>query len=265
MRNPASQFFSRGWCRLPSDPEIDAWRTAALPAARATLSAAEHARWHRYQDTWFAGVNVLPNDASGAVAGGPPLRGAAVEFIRRALGLDGFAWDAAQVSVCFPGYPRPMAGESEGRAKFRRERDAAHVDGLLPEGPGRRRHLREHHGFILGIPMVEFDPDASPFVVYEGSHEIMRAGFREGFDGLDPSTWGEVDITESYHAARERAFAECARVEVYARPGETFLAHRLLLHGTAPWRDGACAGPDGRMICYFRPAVLEPDAWLLNP
>ena len=262
MRNQAEHFFTRGWCRFPSDPQIGAWRDSALDAARSTLSDPRHARWHRYRNTWFAGVNVLPNDDDGRIAGGAPVSGAVIDFIGEHLGLTGFDWDAAQVSVCFPGYPQPMAGESEGRARYRRERDAAHVDGLLPEGEARRRHLREHHGFILGIPMVEYDAAAAPFVVYEGSHEIMRETFSRCFTGLAPGDWGEFDLTEAYHAARERAFAQSARVEVHARPGETFLAHRLLLHGTAPWREGARAGEDGRMICFFRPAILTPQDWL---
>ena len=265
MRNPRNEFFQRGWCRFAFDAELSGWVEAALPAARQTLRDPAQAKWLRYGDTWFAGVNALPNDASGEVAGSGPLRGAAVDFIGRELGLKRLVWDAAQVSVCFPGYPRPMAGESPARARFRREHDAAHVDGLLPEGPARRRHLREHHGFILGIPMVEFDAGASPFVVWEGSHEIMRAAFAGFLVDTDPRDWGKRDITEIYHHARRRAFAECSRVEVHARPGEAFIAHRLVLHGMAPWRDGAEAGADGRMICYFRPAVLGPREWLFQP
>ena len=265
MRNLATQFFGDGWCRFEFDNELKTWVDTALAAARATRSDPAQAKWLRYQDTWFAGVNALPNDSSGAVAGSGALRGVAVDFIASELGLSGFAWDAAQVSICYPGYPRPMEGESEGRARYRRERDAAHVDGLLPEGPERRRHLREHHGFILGIPMVDFDRRASPFVVWRGSHEIMRDYFRERFEGLPPEAWGDEDITEVYHAARGRVFDSCERIEVHARPGEAFLAHRLVLHGTAPWRVGAEAGADGRMICYFRPDPFGPHEWLNHP
>ncbi len=265
MRNLAEQFFTDGWCRFDSDPRLERWVEAARAPARATLADPAQAKWLRYQGTWFAGVNALANDASGAVGDSGPRSGDAVDFIAAELGLAGFAWDRAQVSVCFPGYPRPMAGESEGRARLRRERDAAHVDGLLPEGPGRRRHLREFHGFILGIPMVEFDADASPFVVWRGSHEIMRQAFRRRFDGLAPEHWGEEDVTEVYHEARAHAFESCERLEIHASPGEAFLAHRLVLHGMAPWREGASAGADGRMICYFRPDPFGPRQWLDEP
>jgi hypothetical protein len=265
MRNLASQFFTRGWCRFDLDAALLAWVDAALPAARACVDDPRHARWLRYQGTWFAGVNALPNDDRGAVGGSGPLGGDAIEFIARELGLEGFAWDRAQVSICYPGYPLPMAGESDALLRYRRDRDAAHVDGLLREGPARRRFLREFHGFILGIPMVEFDAGASPFVVWEGSQEFVRDAFRERFAGIAAERWRDEDVTEAYHAARERVFESCRRVEIHARPGEAFLAHRLSLHGMAPWREAADAGADGRMIVYFRPATCGPFEWLNNP
>lgn len=265
MRNHAKHFFERGWCKFDTDSQLLRWVESALPAARAARTDAQQAQWLRYQGTWFAGVNALANHADSSVAGGEPLQGSAVEFIAQELGLDGFNWDRAQVSICYPGYPQPMPGESPARTRYRRERDAAHVDGLLREGKQQRRHLREHHGFILGIPMVEFDPGAAPFVVWEGSQEIMRSAFALRFAGIEAGQWGEQDVTECYHLAREQAFATCRRVEIHARPGEAFVAHRLLLHGMAPWQPAANAGPDGRMICYFRPAPFGPSEWLHNP
>ena len=265
MSNHARHFFTLGWCRFDYDPLLHDWVGAALPAARAAREDPAYVKWLRYQETWFAGVNALDNSPAAEVDGSGPLRGRAVDFIAAELGLDGFAWDRAQVSICYPGYPLPMAGESPARMRYRRERDAAHVDGLLREGPAQRRHLREHHGFILGIPMVEFDAAASPFVIWEGSHEVMRDSFNERLAGIDARDWGEEDITDAYHAARERVFASCRRVELHARPGEAFLAHRLSLHGTAPWGENAQAGADGRMICYFRPPVLGPREWLDSP
>ena len=265
MRNLARQFFTRGWCRFEHDPRLLEWVDAALPAARACREDPRHARWLRYQGTWFAGVNALPNDDRGALVGSGPLAGDAVDFIAAELGLANFAWDAAQVSICYPGYPRPMDGESDALLRYRRDRDAAHVDGLLREGPQRRRFLREHHGFILGIPMVDFDAGASPFTIWEGSQEIVRDAFRRRFAGIPLERWCDEDVTESYHAARRLAFETCRRVEVHARPGEAYLAHRLSLHGMAPWRDGAGAGADGRIIVYFRPDTFGPGDWLHAP
>ena len=52
----------------------------------------------------------------------------------------------AQLSVIFPGYPKPRIGDSEAAFEYRRKRDAAHVDGLLPIG--------EEKDDILSSPTV---------------------------------------------------------------------------------------------------------------
>ena len=179
------------------------------------------------------------------MGGGDALGGHAVAFARCIAPVKSFDWDSGQISVCYPGYPQPMQGQSEALFAFRRDRDAAHVDGLLLEGQHRRRYLREHHAFILGIPLVAFDRGASPFVVWEGSHQIIRPAL---LDVLKPHTtqpWRDVDITEAYQSARQQVFDKCTRVELYAQPGEAFIAHRLLLHGMAPWQDNAKAGTTG--------------------
>ena len=263
--NLKQAFFERGWCRFPFDPALADWVSRTLPDARAAVADPANAEWLRCGGTWFAGVNILGNDGAGAVPGGVGLTGPAVDFIHEHLGLRAFGWEPAQISVCYPGYPKPMESEPEPAFRYRQKRDAAHVDGLLPEGPGRRRHLREYHGFLLGIPMVEADADASPFVIWEGSHEVNRASLRDAYEGRAPDTWGDLDITDVYHAARRRIFDECRRVEVAAAPGEAYLVHRLALHGVAPWATAAQAGPDGRMIAYFRPEVGGPADWLEAP
>jgi len=263
----ARQFFERGWVRFGPDPAIAEWVSAARPVAEACMADPEAIRaWLRCGGTWFAGVNLFPNDASGAVPehGVPPLRGGVIDFVAAHLGLSGFAWDAGQISACYPGYPRPSEGESEAAFRYRLNRDAAHLDGLTRDA-GRRRRLGETHGFILGLPLVEADPEAAPFVVWEGSHEHMRAALRARFAGIAPEDWGREDITEAYTAARREAFARFERVAIHARPGEAYLVHRLALHGVAPW-----TAPDGpaRVIAYFRPDPYPgaaPDWWLERP
>ena len=257
-------FFDKGWRRFPYSGALAEWVAQALPAARAAVNDPRYRQWWRCGNTWFAGVNALENDRDGAPPGGAPLTGPAVDFVTQSLKL-GVGWDRAQVSVCYPGYPRPMDGESEAAHRYRRERAAAHIDGIVPEGPARRRHLRQHHAFILGIPMVEANADASPFTVWEGSQEIVRQILRERFGALPDRHWGDEDITNMYQGMRRRIFAECPRIEISARPGEAYLVHRLALHGVAPWRNGAVAGPDGRMICYFRPEFETPARWLSDP
>lgn len=265
----ARRFFDKGWCAFDYDPALADWVAAVRPVAEATLHDPElRAKWLRCGGTWFAGVNALPNDASGAVpdAGVPPLAGRAVAFIGEALGLAGIAWDRAQVSVCFPGYPQPWEGESESAFRFRRDRDAAHVDGLRRFEPGRRRRLGETHAFILGLPLTLTEPDAAPFTVYEGSHEVMRRAFKARLRGVAPADWAAEDVTEAYAAARREAFATCPRVPLHAAPGQAYLAHRLSLHGVAPWGTSPETGP--RMIVYFRPDQANadgPEWWLERP
>lgn len=258
-------FFERGWCRFEYDACVAAWVDSALPFARKAVVAEENSQWMRCAGTWFVGVNALPNRPDSSAGAGPELQGEAVDFIRQQLWPDNFNWDAAQVSVFYPGYPQPKESESEKAFQYRCRRDAAHVDGLLPEGVSRRRHLREHHGFILGIPMVEYDQNASPVVIWEGSHELVRSALSERFNGLTPEEWGDEDITESYHAVRQQIFERCNRVPIVACPGEVYLIHRLAVHGVAPWQNGAVASADGRMICYFRPEFLDANGWLNSP
>jgi len=216
----SESFYKKGWCQFEYDPALAEWVGRALPSAREAVRAKKNSRWLRCGGTWFAGVNVLPNDASGAVGDSGPVRGIAISFSRQSVAPSGFEWDCGQVSVCYPRYPQPMESESAAAFQYRRDRDAAHVDGLLPEGVDRRRHLREYHGFILGIPMVDFSADASPFVVWEGSHEIIRAAVHERFDDLPPNRWGDEDITEVYHQMRRTVFETCKRVEIAARPAK---------------------------------------------
>ena len=77
-----SELLTRSWCRFPFDPALANWVRQVLPAAKQTRFDDAHRRWLRCGETWFAGVNALPNDADGAVAGGPPLSGIAVDFLR---------------------------------------------------------------------------------------------------------------------------------------------------------------------------------------
>jgi len=255
----ADEFFSRGWRLFAHDQAIARWVEAALPLARATLADPQFSRWWRCDGTWFAGVNALANNDHGAVPGGPPLAGAAIKFIRTRLAPSGLAWDRAQISACFPGYPRHGAEESEAAFRYRRDRDAAHVDGLA-RSAGRRRHVSEPHAFILGLPLT--DCGASPLVVWEGSHVVMAEALRAALTSHAPADWSGCDVTEAYVAARERVFATCKRVAIKARPGEAYVVHRLALHGVSPWQEGIAAGADGRMIAYFRPPLSSVVDWL---
>ena len=255
-------FFTKGWRHFGYDVAVAEWVAHTLPQVREAVQAPENAPWLRSGGTWFVGVNALPNDSQGALPGGMPLAGEAIAFIRNDLGFANLALERGQVSVCYPGYPQPMDTETASAFAYRRDRAAAHLDGLHAEGPERRRFFQEAHSFLLGIPMVEASNDASPFVIWEGSHDILRQALRAVFDGVPADRWSKVDVTEAYHAARRRIFTECRQIEIAAKPGEAYLVHRLALHGMARWGEGASAGPDGRMIVYFRPILSGPEEWL---
>ncbi|NMM44104.1 hypothetical protein HH303_06425 [Rhodospirillaceae bacterium KN72] len=257
-----SQFLETGWVRFPFDPALRDWLTRSGPAIQATLTDPDNAEWWRYGDTWFAGVNVLPNDARGAVPGGLSLSGLAVDFVRDGLGFSG-DWEPGQVSVCRSGYPRPAPDESAAVYAFRRDRDAAHIDGLLREGPDRRRFLREYHAFVLGIPATDHPAEAAPFTVWEGSHCLIGDWLRQTFTGIPPGDWDAIDLTDGYHATRKQIFDTCKRVTVAAKPGEAYLVHRHALHGMAPWpQDLGSRGIGDRTIVYFRPEPADRLSWL---
>ena len=231
----------------PPTPASRAWAGAARQAAEAVLAdPAMQAKWLRHEATWFVGVDSLPNAPDGSI-GGVPLPD---------LGLPR-PLHPAQLSVTWPGYPGRDPSESAAAHRYRRDRDGAHLDGLLAEGPDKRRHLREPHALIVGIALS--DVAASPLVVWEGSQEIIRAAFARAFDGIAPADWGAVDVTDAYQAARTQVFETCRRVEVVLPFGGVVTLHRQLIHGIAPW-EGAEEGP--RMMAYFRPLLADIARWL---
>ena len=259
-----SNLAADGWEHFPFDQDLAEWLERAAPVALACAADRDLRNlWLRHGRTWFVGVNVFPNDAMGRVAGSGPLSGRAVDVARARYG--NLPWDSGQVSVVYPGYPKRDVSESAANHRFRQQRDAAHVDGLLPVGEQRRRYIRESHAFILGIPFTDCGAGAAPLVVWQGSHEIIRQALRSALSEHDPKLWSEVDITDVYHATRREIFASCRRVEVPAKPGEAYLVHRLALHGVAPWIDNAAAPPEGRGILYFRPQIpTSVSNWLCD-
>lgn len=241
-----------GWRRVGPHPAIAAWARAARPLAVAALAATDQPL--RCGGTWAVGLDLLPNAPDGSVGG------AALPW--DVLGLTPVDLHRAQLSATYPGYPLPGAEETPAAQRFRRVRDAAHLDGLLPIGPDRRRMIREPHGWILGLPLTEAGAGAAPLVVWEGSHLILRRGLARALAGHPPESWADVDVTEAYQAARAEAFATCRRVELPGWPGEAVVLHRHLLHGVAPWAEGASADPAGRIVAYFRPVLPDVAGWM---
>ncbi|MEC3863436.1 hypothetical protein VK792_19320 [Mesobacterium sp. TK19101] len=244
-----------GFACFPVDPDTLRWARAAHREGCAVLSAA--ADQIACQGTWFVGVDALSNGPDGRIAG-IPLAGAAITALAPLPALH-----KAQLSVTFPGYPRPRDGEGKAAFRYRLLRDGAHVDGLLPIGPDRQRQLREPHGFILGLPLVATDPGASPLVVWRGSHALIRAAFADVLFPLTESQRPFADLTAVYATTRRRVFELCERVEIHLPPGAAIVLDPAVLHGIAPWQAGAGAPPEGRMIAYFRPLHPQGHAgWL---
>jgi hypothetical protein len=239
-----------GWQRIGPHPAILAWARAAHAAAVDILATSAEP-W-RCGGTWFVGVDALPNGPDGRLRGIP--------FPWEALPLAPEPLHPAQLSVIRPGYPRPDPDEPPAAFTYRQTRDAAHLDGLLPIGPDKRRMVKEPHAWILGLPLN--DTPASPLTVWEGSHHILRAALTRALAPHPPDRWGEVDVTEAYHEARRQVFATCRRMPLPARPGEATLLHRLTLHGVAPWAPGDEAPAEGRMIAYLRPQLPSVARWL---
>ena len=243
----------RGWQRIGLHPAIAAWATAARKAAIDHLATTAEP-W-RCGGTWFVGVDALPNSPDGAING--------TSFPWDALPLAPEPLHPAQLSVILPGYPQPSPYETPAAFAFRRDRDAAHLDGLLPIGPDKRRMVKEPHAWILGLPLNS--ATASPLTVWEGSHEIIRTALLKALKPHPPETWGDIDITVPYQAVRREVFATCRRIELPAAPGEATLLHRLTLHGVAAWKPQDAAPPEGRMIAYLRPILSDVHSWLTTP
>lgn len=236
-----------GFVVFDAEPRVAAWAQAARVAMEhIALDKAVRAANLRHGETWFVGVDILPNGPDGAISG-VPLHGPWEPFVPK------LPQHKAQVSIVYPGYPRKDSDESEANHRFRVKRCAAHVDGLLPEGAARRRYAREFHAYILGLPL---NPASSaPTVVWRGSHRIMQEALTQAIGGQPV---GSVDLTDAYHAARRTVFESCEMVSLRAAPGQSYLLHRFALHGTAPW-DGPEA--PGRMVAFLRPEFENPEEW----
>lgn len=238
-----------GFVTFGHDPCVERWakaayeRTVELTASNAVLDAQM-----RHQQTWFVGVDTLDNDLDGAVSGVP---------------LEG-PWDLpklplhrAQVSIVYAGYPIQDLDESDANHSYRINRRAAHVDGLLPVGPNKRRYAHEPHAYILGLPLN--DVCAAPTVVWKGSHHIMKRALVEAIGDQMPA---DVDITDVYQDARREVFARCEMVAINCKVGESFQLDRFALHGTECWNPSKEPVQEGRMVAFLRPEFPNPRDWL---
>lgn len=239
---------------IPYAPSIHKWASVAHEHARAILEAAPQSAFE-CEGTWFVGVDALPNDEAGAI-GDIPFPSEIHEVITQRYGAVGDL-HPAQLSTVYHGYPKPRQGESETAFAYRRDRDGAHVDGLLPVGPERRRFVIEPHRYILGIPLTPVSPNHSPMIFYEGSSRLMRAAFHSVLgECVDAQTVAKIDVTDIYQATRREVFASCPRKVITADVGSAYVMDPHALHGIAPWTSSEY-GP--RIVAYFRPQFTGQD------
>lgn len=241
-----------GYVTFDSDADVARWAAAAYARTCEILAdPATKSAQLRHGNTWFVGVDTLDNAADGAIAN-VPLIGPWQSLVQN------LPLHRAQVSIVYAGYPQQDVDESVANHRYRVVRKAAHVDGLLPVGPDRRRYPQELHAYILGLPLN--DVPTAPTVVWRGSHKIMQAALAKAIGTQNPA---DVDVTDIYQAARREVFERCEMVSLQAKPGEAFLLHRFALHGTDVWDAGfGSESAEGRMIAFFRPEVLAPKDWL---
>jgi len=258
-------FAAKGWARSGQDAKLLAWVESVRDLSQTIYKSPANAHWWRHDKTWFVGVNVLPNDVFGKVPQGLALGHNIQRWLRQCLQLQNthrFAFEQGQLSVIGPSYPQQDKNETRLVHNFRRLRDAAHVDGLLPVGIHRRRMPQEFHQFILGIPLQLTPRHAGTTVVWEGSHTIIQEALTKALKGIAPHQWPHTDVTEIYQQARQQVLACCKRVEIHTPPGEAYLIHRLAVHGVAPWH----AQPEDkgklRPVVFFRPEYTHTQEWL---
>ena len=252
MPDLAQNLSERGFAVFDRDLRVARWATRAYEQAKTVTSdPALRAAWLRHGQTWFVGVDVLPNDATGAIDA-VALAGPWLDLVTPPV-----HWHSAQVSVIYRGFPQQDPDETDGAHRYRIKRAGAHVDGLhLEQG---RRIVRECHDFILGLPLN--DARGCRLVVWEGSHTIMRAALRAAAGKGDPRG---ADVTEAYKTAREAVFEHCTPVAVMADPGQSILLDRQVLHGISPDMGEPELPDEGRMVAYFRPECANPQDWLLG-
>jgi len=257
------QLALQGWGQLPVSTELEAWQNYTLPFALQRMQAPDLQQWWRYQNTWFVGVNALPNDTNGALDTGPSLPTDLLKQLTDYVACTELALDQAQISACMPGYPKACADEPAASFAFRTQYYAAHLDGLRPLGPERRRHLTEQHSLILGIPLSNHLPEAGPVMVWPGSHKLIQAWLQAEFANVPEPQWLEKDLTHGYQSVRRHILETIQPEPIYTPPGGAYIIHRHAIHGQGLWPENiANVGNNGRIIAYFRPHLHKPTDWL---
>ena len=119
-------YSTKGWVALPFSRGLFHWANTVNNHVNQKLKLMGEAEKDvRCGGTWFPGVNFLDNDPHGNVDGYnfPSDRTELIKKLEPAF--SGF-YDRAQISICYPGYPKRMVEESISAFNYRREKFAAH-------------------------------------------------------------------------------------------------------------------------------------------
>tara|TARA_B100001057_G_scaffold375264_1_gene380039 strand:- start:276 stop:1109 length:834 start_codon:yes stop_codon:yes gene_type:complete len=227
----------------------------------------------RCGSTWFVGTNFLDNSSNGSI-GAKLMSKKIFGNILKKFGSNIKYWDKGQVSICWPGYPKKDAKETEKSFNFRIKRFASHIDGIIPFGSKKRRFAKEFHAFILGFPIQNNCLECAPLVVWEGSHKIFRNFFKEIYEGVTSNKISSIDITELYNECRKKVFTNCEVKKIIPQFNQPYLLDRHILHGIHNWKEknniklntknnrSLNSISDGRVIIYFRPVFFDPLDWI---
>ena len=98
-------------------------------------------------------------------------------------------------------------------------------------------------------------------MVWEGSHHLISKAFNSLFLNRDPEKWKDLDVREVYMQTRKSIFEKCKRRVLHANLGESYMIHRLCLHGISPWEFETKNFIEGRKIAYFRPELQHLADW----
>ena len=234
---------------------VSHWAAAARPAAAAAARDPAKAHWLRCGGTWFVGVDALPNDAQGRVGERPAARRCRHGLHPRRTWHFPCRCTARRSRSATPAIRSPRREESEAAFSFRLKRDAAHVDGLLAEGPEQAPHPE-------GAARLYPRPDADRAIRRRSTAYrvggLASASMRDMFEkAARRPCAGDLARHRPHRrlsgGAPRRSSPPAGGSRLPSAPGEAVLLHRHLLHGVAPWGEVPTASADGRMIAYFRP------------
>jgi hypothetical protein len=90
---------------------------------------------------------------------------------------------------------------------------------------------------------------------------LVSEAFERFFLNRNPNEWVDMDIREVYLETRKRIFKKCKRRILHANLGESYMVHRLCLHGISPWDFKTKNFNEGRKIAYFRPELQDFSCW----